>query len=88
MDQTFVAQLEEPEFLRGDSSRPQSVLSSLGRRISQALYYPFAATRRLMTLEGIMTVQIKEGGPKVKLDTQGNFSNEGNDLVQMGVIEL
>ncbi|KIV85419.1 hypothetical protein PV11_01115 [Exophiala sideris] len=88
MDQTFVAPLEEPEYLRDDAPEARSILSSLGRRISQAIYYPFAATRRLMTLEGFMYVQLKEGAGKVKLDTQGTFSKQGKDLVQMGTIEL
>ncbi|KAI1617746.1 hypothetical protein EDD36DRAFT_10871 [Exophiala viscosa] len=88
MDHTFVAPMEDPEYLRDDAPETRSILSSIGRRISQAIYYPFAATRRLMTLEGFMYVQLKEGAAKVKLDTQGTFSKQGKDLVQMGTIEL
>lgn len=94
MDHKFVQQLEYPDFMHTDEElaaqgtpRPKGILSSLGRAISKGLYYPFASTRRLLTLEGFMTVNLEgTNRSKVKLDTQGLFSNEAKDLVQMGVI--
>jgi hypothetical protein len=88
MDRAFVQQLDEPEFMNGDGSSSRGILSSIGRGFSKAIFYPFAATRRLLTMEGFMYVTLNDGGPKVKLDTQGTFSNGAKDLVEMGTIIL
>lgn len=94
MDHKFVQQMEYPEFMHTDeelaaqgTSRRTGILSSLGRAISKGLYYPFASTRRLLTLEGLMTVNLEGiNRSKMKLDTQGLFSNEAKDLIEMGII--
>ncbi|KIW57162.1 hypothetical protein PV05_05753 [Exophiala xenobiotica] len=88
MDRTFVQQMEEPEFVHEDAPRPKGVLSRIAQSISRAIWYPFAATRTLMTLEGIMSVTLTEEGTKAKLDSQGKFSNHGEDIVRMGTIVL
>ncbi|EXJ63001.1 hypothetical protein A1O7_03445 [Cladophialophora yegresii CBS 114405] len=94
MDQKFVTQMEYPEFMTDDEEMPdsetpssRSLLSRLGRSISQAVYYPFASTRRLMTLEGFMWVSFEGASGKMKLDTQGLFSNGAKDLIEMGTIQ-
>lgn len=79
--------MDEPDFVH-ENTEGQGVGSKLGRIVSKAIYYPFAATRRLMTLEGMMFVTLKEGDSPVKLDTQGKFSNAAKDLVEMGTIKL
>ena len=93
MDQKFVQQMEYPEWMRDDEAAPdpeaapsRGLLSGIGRAISQAIYYPFASTRRLMTLEGFMWVSFEGTSGKMKLDTQGLFSNGAKDLVEMGTI--
>ncbi|KAL2419318.1 hypothetical protein ABEF95_010067 [Exophiala dermatitidis] len=88
MDRKFTQPMDEPEFMHDDAPQSQSIVAKLGRAISKAVYYPFAATRRLMTLEGMMTVNLKEGDSPAKLDTQGKFSNAAKDLVEMGTIKL
>lgn len=88
MERTFVQQMDDPEFMDKDAANPLGVVSRLGRAVSQAIYYPFAATRRLMTLEGFMYVSLNQGEGKLKLDTQGKFSNGAKDLVKMGSIVL
>jgi hypothetical protein len=94
MDQKFVTQMEYPEFMRDDEETPDSstppsrpLVSKIGRAISQAVYYPFASTRRLMTLEGFMWVSFEGANGKMKLDTQGLFSNGAKDLIEMGTIQ-
>ncbi|ETI23141.1 hypothetical protein G647_04938 [Cladophialophora carrionii CBS 160.54] len=94
MDQKFVTQMEYPEFMRDDEEMPESetppsrsLLARVGRSISQAVYYPFASTRRLMTLEGFMWVSFEGASGKMKLDTQGLFSNGAKDLIEMGTIQ-
>ncbi|OAG38428.1 hypothetical protein AYO21_07411 [Fonsecaea monophora] len=93
MTQKFVQQLEEPAFMRdpvGASSSTNKTstgfASSIGRAISKAIYYPFASTRRLMSLEGIMFVNFEGSRGKMKLDTHGLFSNGAKDLIEMGTI--
>ncbi len=91
MEPKFVQQMDYPRFMADEeipNTEPASgsFLSSVGRSISQAMYYPFASTRRLLTLEGFMWVTIPNAGPKLKLDTQGLFSNGDRDLVELGTI--
>ena len=93
MDPKFVQQMEYPEYLREDeggspAEKPlaRGTFASIGRAISQAIYYPFASTRRLMTLEGFMWVDFAGSNGKMKLDTQGLFSNGDKDLIEMGTI--
>jgi hypothetical protein len=98
MDKKFVMQMEEPEFMQDDEEPPnlpetqqkpqRGLLSEIGRGISKVIYYPFASTRRLMTLEGFMWVSFDGVSGKMKLDTQGRFSNGARDLVEMGRIRL
>ncbi|KIX10274.1 uncharacterized protein Z518_01356 [Rhinocladiella mackenziei CBS 650.93] len=89
MDRTFVQQLDEPEFMYEDAPQPQGIAASIGRTISKAIWYPFAATRRLVTNEGFMHVQLAtKDAPWLKLDTQGTFSNDGRDLLAMGTLKL
>ncbi|OAP56761.1 hypothetical protein AYL99_08873 [Fonsecaea erecta] len=95
MDQKFVQQLEEPIFMmehaEGSASTNKAsggLVSGIGRAISKAIYYPFASTRRLMTLEGFMFVNFEGSRGKMKLDTQGLFSNGAKDLIEMGTINL
>ncbi|EXJ63584.1 uncharacterized protein A1O5_11345 [Cladophialophora psammophila CBS 110553] len=93
MDQKFVQQLEEPAFMMEHTETSSSASkssrglgSSIGRAISKAIYYPFASTRRLITLEGFMFVSFEGSRGKMKLDTQGLFSNGAKDLIEMGTI--
>ncbi|EXJ86419.1 hypothetical protein A1O3_03370 [Capronia epimyces CBS 606.96] len=88
MDRKFVQQMDEPDFMHDDTPKAQGIGSKLGRALSQAIYYPFAATRRLMTMEGMMSVNLKEGDSAVKLDTQGKFSHAATDIVEMGTIKI
>ncbi|KAL6242648.1 hypothetical protein RBB50_010294 [Rhinocladiella similis] len=88
VDRTWVHELEIPEFIQESTTTQRGVFSWLGQSISRAFYYPFAATRQLMTLEGIINASLKEGGPKVKLDSHGTFSNGGEDIERLGTIIL
>jgi hypothetical protein len=63
-----------------------SPLTVIARTISKAFYYPFASTRRLLTREGFMFIEFEGVKGKMLLDTQGRFSNAGDDLVAMGLI--
>lgn len=87
MDRTFVQQLEEPIFMQEEIPPAKGLGSRIARAISQAIYYPIASTRRLMTLEGFMNVKVDENMRYLKLDTQGRFSNAAKDLVEMGTIK-
>ncbi|KIW26710.1 uncharacterized protein PV07_06521 [Cladophialophora immunda] len=95
MDSKFVQQLEEPVFIADHAEVSSSAnrasrgfASSIGRAISKAIYYPFASTRRVMTLEGFMFVNFEGSRGKMKLDTQGLFSNGAKDLIEMGTIKF
>ncbi|EXJ80225.1 hypothetical protein A1O1_08367 [Capronia coronata CBS 617.96] len=88
MDRKFVQQMDEPDFMHDDKQDAQNAVSKLGRVVSKAIYYPFAATRRLLTLEGMMSVHLNEHDSPAKLDTQGKFSNAAKDLVEMGTIKI
>ncbi|KIX93733.1 uncharacterized protein Z520_10639 [Fonsecaea multimorphosa CBS 102226] len=95
MDNKFVQQLAEPDFIMANAEAPSStnqtsggLVPSIVRAISKAIYYPFASTRRLMTLEGFMMVNFEGSRGKMKLDTQGLFSNAAEDLIQMGTTRL
>lgn len=88
MDSTFVRQLEEPAFMHEEAATPpkKGIASRIVQAISKSIYYPVASTRRLMTLEGFMTVKLDQVSGSLKLDTQGSFSNDAKDLVEMGSI--
>ena len=90
MEPKFVQQMEYPRFMLDEvpntESTSTSFLSNIGRSISQAIYYPFASTKRLLTLEGFMWVSIPGAGSRLKLDTQGLFSNGDKDLRELGTI--
>ena len=94
MNPKFVRRLEYPESMKDEvdllDSRQgparRGFPSKIGRFISQAIYYPFASTRRLLTLEGFMWVGLEGVSGKFKLDTQGWVSS--TDLKEMGTFSL
>ncbi|KAJ9612012.1 hypothetical protein H2200_003607 [Cladophialophora chaetospira] len=92
-ERKFVQQMEYPDFMldeevAGTEGRPPSSLSSsIGRAISRGMFYIFASTKRIMTLEGFMWVSLEGTGGQIKLDTQGVFSNGDKVLLEMCTIK-
>ncbi|KAK5061327.1 hypothetical protein LTR84_007869 [Exophiala bonariae] len=83
--QTLVRPMEQIS-----SSQSSNPVSFITQSISHAIYYPFFWVRKLMTSEGIMKVSLVEGNKTTKcsLDVDGEWSNEGQDFVQLTEIDL
>lgn len=88
--QTLVRPMEEAQSTEAASSQSFNPISYITRSISQAIYYPFFWVRKLMTFEGVMKVSITDGEKvtRCNLDTDGVWSNDGQDFIQLTVIDL
>ena len=87
MDRTFVAQIEEPAWLSESSEAKKPLGKAVLHFLSALFFYPFAAFRKLFTLEGIMKVAINDPKKGLQLDTNGKFSNGAEDLIKIATIK-
>lgn len=87
MSNTMVEQMHVPEWFSEEAASKSGAITGIGRGISKAFFYPFAAFRKLFTHEGIMKVTIGESKEWARLDTTGKFSNAANDLIEIATVE-
>jgi hypothetical protein len=90
-EKRFVPPMRDSDFLRDpqeDEGEPSTGFAArILNGISKAIYYPFAATQKALTLDGFMHVTLGQEELKAKLDTHGKFSNNGYDLPHLGVVK-
>jgi hypothetical protein len=81
--------MEVPTYLDETAPMARTPMAFIGQTISKTLFYPFAAVRKLMTLEGVLDVKLG-ANDRAKLDTAGHFSKDAKgreNLVEMGTID-
>jgi hypothetical protein len=86
---TYVRPIEDSQSTQ-HSNKPTNPISYITQAISKGIFYPFLSVRKLMTFEGVMRISLVEGEKTTRcsLDTDGFWSNDGQDFVQMSVIDL
>lgn len=89
--QTFVRPMEDLQSTHPSTgNKPTNPVTYIMQAISKGIFHPFLSVRKLMTFEGVMRISLVEGGKTTRcsLDTDGAWSNDGQDFFQMSVIDL